>query len=371
MMLPLFFILLFVLYTALIMYYWLAWKKVPQFSEAISSPQTKVSVIIAARNEEKNIATLLIALQQQTYPSSLTEIIVVDDHSEDTTAAIVQNFPFAKLISMKDDGINSFKKKAIDTGIRSSSGSLIITTDADCVPTKDWLQTIVSFYQYKQAIFIAAPVVITGNGSLLSFFQQLDFLVLQGITAAAVQAGSHSMSNGANMAYEKNAFVSVNGFAGIDQIASGDDMLLMHKINKQFPKRSFYLKAKEAIVSTAAEKTWKHFFNQRIRWASKAKYYDDKRIFFVLLLVWLFNFSFAAFFIAAFFNSVYWWWLICGLLAKTAIEFPFVNSVAYFFDKQKLMRWFLFFQPLHILYTIVAGLFGQFGKYQWKGRTVR
>lgn len=371
MVLPLFFIVLFVLYSLLILYYWYTWKKAPEFSSVKNPANTTISVIIPARNEEKNIGTLLKALEEQSYPAALTEIIVVDDHSEDATAAVVQQFSFAKLIALKEEGINSYKKKALEKGIAAATGSLIVTTDADCVPGKEWLQSVAAFKEDKDAVFIAAPVALNGNGSLLSFFQQLDFLVLQGITAASVYAGSHSMSNGANMAYEKNAFDAVNGFNDIDKIASGDDMLLMHKISKRFTGKIFYLKAQEAIVSTAAEKTWKAFFNQRIRWASKAKYYDDKRIFFVLMLVWLFNFSFLLFFIAAFFNSLYWWWLLAAVFAKTIIELPFVYSVAKFYKKQSLVRWFLFFQPVHIVYTVAAGLFGQFGKYQWKGRTVR
>ncbi|MEI9943925.1 MAG: hypothetical protein WDN26_06840 [Chitinophagaceae bacterium] len=74
--------------------------------------------------------------------------------------------------------------------------------------------------------------------------------------------------------------------------------------------------------------------------------------------------------IAGFWFKQYWLWVAGLWVAKTIIEFPFVYSVASFFNKQKLMGYFFFFQPLHILYTIVSGLFSQFGKYEWKGRRV-
>ena len=90
------------------------------------------------------------------------------------------------------------------------------------------------------------------------------------------------MCNGANLAYERKLFYEVDGFAGIDHIASGDDMLLMHKIAKKYPGKIYYLKSVDAIVSTHPMQSWKQFFNQRIRWASKATHYDDKRIFFVM-----------------------------------------------------------------------------------------
>ena len=364
-------LLLFVGYSCLIVYYWLAWKSIPDYLPAVLSPALKISVTIPARNEEKNIGQLLKALQNQTYPSSMFEVIVVDDHSTDSTAAIVKQFNFAKLIQLTDENINSYKKKAIEKGITAATGDLIVTTDADCIPSTNWLKTIAAFKQEKQSAFIAAPVVFNNNNSLLQIFQSLDFLVLQGITGASVYKNIHSMCNGANLAYEQKSFYVVNGFNGIDNIASGDDMLLMHKIWKSFPDHVHYLKSKDAIVSTEPMLTWKSFFNQRIRWASKAKNYDDKRIMIVLLLVYLFNLSFPVLLVAGFFNSYYWIYLLGLWIGKTIIELPFVWSVAKFFNKQSLIKYFFFFQPLHILYTITSGLFGQFGKYEWKGRTVR
>jgi poly-beta-1,6-N-acetyl-D-glucosamine synthase len=378
---------LFFLYSWLIIYYWLAWRSIPGYAVSDSLPQIKISVIIPARDEEKNIGQLLSALQEQTYPASLFEMIVVDDHSTDATASIVQQFERVKLIQLKEDGINSYKKKAIETGIAVATGGLIVTTDADCLPSRNWLKILASFKEKKGSVFIAAPVVLTpnlpknrdrlsplrgeGGNSLLSIFQQLDFMVLQGVTGAAVYKKRLSMCNGANLAYEKNAFDKVKGFDDIDNIASGDDMLLMHKIWKQYPGKIHYLKSKEAIVSTLPVKTWKDFFNQRIRWASKAKHYGDKRIILVLLLVYFFNLSFLVLAIDGFFCSYYWLYLGGLWLAKTMIELPFVYALASFFSKRSFIKYFFFFQPIHIFYIIVSGLFGQFGKYEWKGRMVK
>lgn len=363
-------ILLFVCYSVLIIYYWLAWKSIPDYIPSTISSQLKISVIIPARNEEEYIGQLLEALQEQTYPAALFEVIVVDDHSTDRTSGIVQQYSGVKLIQLKDDAINSYKKKAIETGIAAATGKLMVTTDADCLPSPNWLKSVAAFKEEKKSALIAAPVVINCNSSVVQVFQAIDFMVLQGITGAAVHKKKMSMCNGANLAYERKIFNEVNGFSGIDHIASGDDMLLMHKVWKQYPDKVHYLKSKEAIVSTQPMKTWKAFFNQRIRWASKAKFYDDKRIFIVLLLVYLFNLSFLVLAVAGFFCSWYWLWIAGLWIAKTIIELPFVYAVATFFRKEALVKYFFFFQPLHILYTIMSGLFGQFGKYEWKGRRV-
>src|SRR5436309_2696283 len=139
---------LFILYSILIIYFWLSWRSIPEFILPAGPASTKISVIIPARNEEANIGVLLQALQQQTYPRELFEVIVVDDHSEDDTVAVVKQFKEVKLLSVASNNINSFKKKAIETGITAATNELIVTTDADCRAPADWLQTIAGFKEY-------------------------------------------------------------------------------------------------------------------------------------------------------------------------------------------------------------------------------
>src|SRR6185295_13056142 len=194
---------LLVTYSILILFYRAGWLELKPFSQTDHEPSIKISVIIPARNEEENIGKLLSSLEKQTYPPQLFEVIIIDDHSTDNTAAVVNSYSFAKLILLEFDNINSYKKKAIETGIVASSGDMIVTTDADCVVPGNWLKTIASFKEKTDAVFIAAPVVLENESNLLQTFQALDFLVLQGITAASVQKRFHNMCNGANLAYEK------------------------------------------------------------------------------------------------------------------------------------------------------------------------
>jgi cellulose synthase/poly-beta-1,6-N-acetylglucosamine synthase-like glycosyltransferase len=393
-------ILLFAVYALLIGYYLMGWKSIPvyQCPPQTGNPITSISIIIPARNEVQNIQICLDSICNQSYPKDLFEVLVIDDHSTDDTAAIILNYSAqnVKLISLKDfvspGGINSYKKKAIEIAIQQSAGELIVTTDADCIAPEKWLQTIDAFYQKKNASFIAMPVAflpaLAGEGpwvKCIKIFQSLDFITLQGITGASVHKHVHSMCNGANLAYTRKAFDEVNGFKGIDNIASGDDMLLMHKIYKQDPAKVFFLKSKDVIVQTQPMQTVKSFFNQRIRWASKADQYDDKRIFAVLLMVYLFNVLLLVLPITALFNnaifsfriypvtiaaSVFECWLFL-VISKTIIELLFLFPVARFFKQAKLLWWFPVMQPFHILYTVIAGWLGKFGSYNWKDRNVK
>ena len=379
---------LFVLYAALLLYYRQSWVTMPGFiAPKDSSPPVKISVIIPARNEAENIVACLDAVCNQVYPINHFEVIVIDDHSTDATASLVQNYPAGnvRLLSLKEimqgELLNSYKKKAIETAVAKASGELIVCTDADCSMPPNWLHTIAAFYQQTNAAFIAMPVSYNSNNNFLEIFQSLDFLTLQGITGASVYRRFHSMCNGANLAYTKKAFEQVGGFKGIDNIASGDDMLLMHKIYRLHPGKVLFLKSKEVIVETAPMKTLKDFFNQRIRWASKADKYDDKRIITVLLLVYLFNvlllllpvlciFGHSTFNIQHSTFSILQGWLYL-LVSKTIIEIFFLYPVARFFSRQQLLWFFPLAQPFHICYTVIAGWLGKFGTYQWKDRNVK
>ena len=337
------------------------------------------SVIIPARNEEENIEACLQSVLNQNYPSDLFEVIVIDDFSTDKTAGLIQalqkKYNNLRLIQLEKEleskPINSYKKKAIELAIQKATGDWIITTDADCIVNKLWLKTYNDFIETKQPVFVAAPVQFINNGSFLSIFQSLDFISLQGITMASVSKNFHSMCNGANLSYSKKVFVEVGGFSGIDNIASGDDMLLMHKIFLKYPQQVQFLYSPDVIVKTQPMPTWKTFINPRIRWASKADKYDDKRIFWVLALVYFLNVSILLFPIAGFWLK-HWgmYWVILFAL-KTFIELRVMYPVAKFFKEEKLLWWFPFMQPFHVLYTVIAGWLGKFGKYQWKERTVK
>lgn len=365
------FLILFTVYAALVLSFWIGWRKTPFFMPAGADTPITFSLIIPARNEEATIGKLLAAIADQDYPSDRFEVIVVDDHSTDSTAGIVKSFSNTRLLQLKDDEINSYKKKALEQGIHAAGNEWIVTTDADCIPQQSWLSTLASFIQQTNAVFVAAPVSMNADSSILQAFQAIDFMILQGITGASVEGKKLSMCNGANLAYRKEVFKEVNGFQGIDDIASGDDMLLMHKIWKRYPDRVRYLKSDRAIVSTEPMTTWRGFINQRIRWASKATRYDDKLILPILLLVYLFNLSFIVLAVAGFWHRDYWLWLAPGIVAKTIVELPFYITLSAFFRRNWPATLFLAFQPLHILYTVISGLFGQFGKYEWKGRRVK
>ena len=328
----------------------------------------KVSIIIPARNEAANIGRCLDSLLQQTLPADQMEIIVVDDDSSDATATIVQTYAAKGIRLIQLDEEKGGKKIAITKGVAAASHALIVTTDADCIYPNNWLNTLLNYRAEKNAVFVAAPVKYTKERNFFDRFQSLDFLSLQGITAAAVTNKFFNMCNGANLLYTKEAFQQVKGFEGIDQIPTGDDMLLMEKISETYPEQVDYCFSQEAIVETLPARGLQAFIQQRIRWASKSTTYKNSRIKLVLLLVYLVNLSLFFLLIAGCFNQEYLKWGLLLLLIKTIFEYPFMIRTTRFFQKQYLLPWFIVAQPFHIIYIVLSASLSFFKSYEWKGR---
>ncbi|MGN6569402.1 MAG: glycosyltransferase, partial [Flavipsychrobacter sp.] len=162
------------------------WKEQPAFVLPPDfEPRTSISIIIPARNEAANIRHCIDAVLLQDYPQHLVEIIVIDDHSTDSTYEIVngygKNVRCLKLAEyLSGEQLIAYKKKALSIGIENSKGELIVTTDADCTTGPEWLKNIAAIYQQQQPVMIIAPVDFTCNSSILQLFQSIDFMSMQG-----------------------------------------------------------------------------------------------------------------------------------------------------------------------------------------------
>ena len=338
---------------------------------------TSVSVIIAVRNEAANIKECLNSVSLQAYPKELFEVIIIDDSSEDETPDIVMNIctlnPNFRFFSMKNlQPVASGKKSAIEEGIKNSRGNLIVTTDGDCLVSENWLKTIVSFYETEKPKMILAPVTFHSEKNSFQKIQALEFSGLMSITQSATTLNRPIICNGANLAYEKTAFENVSGFSGMPEIASGDDVLLMHKLKEKIPNAIKFLGHEDAVVSTKPQLNFSSFFDQRRRWASKAKLYSDKFSFFVSVLVYLSNFCipFSLIFalISLNLHNIFLWLIVAGF--KCLIDFLFLFLAARKTGKISLMKYFFAAEFFVIAYVSLLA-FVNSKTYNWKGRKVK
>jgi len=322
----------------------------------------KVSVLIAARNEEDCIDKLLESLYNQTFAKELFEVIIVDDHSEDNTKNLIKDF----INKNKDFNIRllestgSGKKSAISQALHSAVNELIIVTDADCILNELWIESIVGFYQEKKCKMILAPVLLSPANTFFEKMQVLEHLSLIGSTAGSASIGFPVMCNGANMAYEREAALEVEKYRHDFNIPSGDDMFLLEQFVKNFGYKSVkFLLSKQATVKTKTCKTISDFFRQRRRWVSKTKSYTNWKIILTALVVFFFNLSIISLFLGAFFIPALWSLYILLTLLKFFVDFPILKNITNFMNQGNLMRWALpleFVYPFYVVFTAVSGL---------------
>jgi cellulose synthase/poly-beta-1,6-N-acetylglucosamine synthase-like glycosyltransferase len=364
------------LYLVVLVYLIKGWAALrsPQVTLSPDALTTKVTLLIAARNEEENIRLTIEDILAQDYPKYLLEVIIVDDHSTDSTADIIRSYATQgiTLLQMNEaQKLNSYKKKAIAEAIKLSTGDLMVATDADCRMGPHWLSTVVSYYESQKLVMISSPVAYFQEKSLFERLQTLEFSYLIGIGASFIGNGRASTCNGANFAYRKDVFYEVGGFTGIDDLASGDDELLLQKVAERYPGRIGFLKSRDAIVYTHAKPTLAEFMQQRRRWASKSTKYKDKSVVALAVCIWLFNLSMLVNAFLSFYKLAFFEVFALQLLLKYVFEAAFLLPITMFFKRSGLIVLLIILSPIHVLYFVYVGLIGNTSKYQWKGRLVK
>jgi cellulose synthase/poly-beta-1,6-N-acetylglucosamine synthase-like glycosyltransferase len=367
-------ILLTVVYLSVLIYLIRGWNIIKRTPIKTSGFTTKVTIMIAARNEAEKIHFTIEDILAQTYPKELKEIIIVDDHSTDRTSEIISSYADrgVKLLKLNEDKpLNSYKKKAISEAIGLSTGELMVATDADCRMGSKWLASIVSYYENEELVMISSPVSYFEERTLFEKMQALEFYYLIGLGAAFIGNGHAATCNGANLAYRKDVFYDVGGFTGIDHIASGDDELLLQKVAARYKGKVGFLKRYDAVVFTHAKKNSKEFIQQRRRWASKSVHYKDKKVVAVLVAIWAFNVSMLVNACLGFIDPIFFKLLGIQLLLKYLFELAYLLPVSSFFKRPWLVILLLLIIPVHVFYLIYIGFVGKNTTYSWKGREVR
>jgi cellulose synthase/poly-beta-1,6-N-acetylglucosamine synthase-like glycosyltransferase len=340
---PYLIILLFIIYRNL--------KKIKQFIPA-STPSINVSVVIACRNEEKTIPVLLHSLTDQDYPTALFEIIIVDDNSDDNTANLARSFSNGINIKVIDNN-GSGKKEALRTGIETAKGELIITTDADCRMGHSWISTISAFYYEKRPDMILCPVRLDPLKGIFGRFQELEFLSLQGITAGSAASHHATMCNGANLAFTPGAYNQNKNNLRFD-IATGDDVFLLHSLKKQNNSKILWLESPDCVVVTSPVSTLAEYFNQRRRWISKSTAYDDS--FSIILGFTTFLAVFAQVFPLAVspFDLSFFSIFLSVFVLKSIPDFLILQNTTSRYGRKRLMIWFIPSQIIYPFYVLAV-----------------
>lgn len=365
-----------IIYSVLIVSLLYGFRKVPTIKLQSSKPVIHFSVIIPFRDEAPRLPMLLNSIKQLQYPNAKVSFWFVDDDSQDDSCQLIENFSkensSINITILKNKRVsNSPKKDAIRTAISQLQSDWIVTTDADCILPPNWLQCFNQEIVLKQPKMIAAPVTYKDEKSFFSYFQLLDFLSLQGTTIGSFGLRIPFMCNGANLAYQKKAFLAVQGFAGNDTIASGDDVFLLEKFVQKWPKKVIYLKSKEALVETFSMATLQELISQRIRWASKSANYNLRSGKLIGIVVILMNLICCIAPFLLLFTDISWQLILFLWLSKVLVDSVLLFQTLQFTQQKFRCAYVLFSGILYPFFTVFVFLTSFFSGYIWKNRAFK
>jgi chlorobactene glucosyltransferase len=211
-------------------------KKVERYPDSEECPL--VSVIVPARNEERNIRACVSSLLGQSYSSF--EVIVVNDHSEDSTGKILsglqQEHPHVRVLDCAalPPGWTG-KNWACDEGYRQARGELIIFTDADTRHAPHFLRKAVAALLHEQADLLTAiprfATISLAEKAIMPVLIWLAYCVFPFALMNRDRLRIISYSNGAFLMFRRNAYQKIGGHAAIrDNVI--DDMTLGLRIRR-------------------------------------------------------------------------------------------------------------------------------------------
>lgn len=182
-----------------------------------------ISVVIPTYNESCNMERCLSTLSNQSIARGEYEIIVVDGKSKDATVEIAKRYA-DRIVFQKSSGIAG----ARNDGVRSASGSIIATTDADAIVPPFWLERIRSYFEDPGVVGVVGPVEpIEVSPKSRALFRLGNLGQLLTYRLSIIQ------TPGNNCAFRKDAFLNAGCFKDLcynDDIEMGLRLRKMGKI---------------------------------------------------------------------------------------------------------------------------------------------
>jgi cellulose synthase/poly-beta-1,6-N-acetylglucosamine synthase-like glycosyltransferase len=258
------------LQTALMFGFFLEWlrdrKVFKQHADA-----AKVSVIIPIHNESHRMEGLLRSLLVQSCPA---QIIFVDDRSTDESPAMLERFARdaalrgrdCRVITLTENLGPNRKQFAISRGIAEADGDYFLFTDGDCEVPPDWIRAMVSRIQDGKTGAVIGPVFKKKQRKgFFPLYQCYDHAVRYNYLAGAIGLGAAGGGFGNNLIISRKALEAAGGYDAIPPSPT-EDAALISQVRSAGKYRVRAVAHDDAAVETHAEKSWRAFINQTLRW---------------------------------------------------------------------------------------------------------
>ena len=323
-----------------------------------------VSVIICARNESENLASLLPLVLEQDYPDF--EVVVVNDCSEDGSEYLLNQMQ-AKYKQLKvtriikDDKFIHGKKLALTVGIKAAKNEWLLLTDADCRPvSKNWIARMAEHFNEGNDLVLGYGGFEYGKGFLNNIIRY-DALFIAMQYLGYSMRGFTYMGVGRNLAYRKSVYTANKGFSSHHDLRSGDDDLFVNEVSRNSHSTVEY--RTESHTRTSAKTSFRDWWYQKKRHLTTGSRYSlrDKIL---LLLEPLSRLLFYALFIVLLVLKVNLWMVLGTFTARLIIQLLIINFTMRNLNERYLLLSSLLYDillPFFYLGIFISNLFNPRG----------
>lgn len=330
--------------------------------KTINPKYVKISVVVAAKNEEKNIKGLVKSITNLDYSKEKFEVIVVNDNSTDNTIIELKNQiddrTNIKILELKPTGKKG-KRDALALGIQESQYPQILITDADCQPQKNWLMEYsMKFQQGFDMLFGIAPFY--QNKNLVNQISCFENLRSSLIAFSLAKMGLPYTASARNFGFSKDAFDKIGGYSKTKDTLSGDDDLLLREAVKNSLKIGLVTEPGSYVFSET-KKTFAEYFKQKARHTQTSFHYLFKHK--MILGCWhMLNLSLLFSPVLMIINPMFGIVLPSKLLIDLIVVKKTQKKISYNFSVMQIV----YLQIVYELFLIVHFLNSIFSEIKWK-----
>lgn len=244
----------------------------------------RLSILVAARNEEDSLTTLMQALDRQDYPRQLLEVIIADDQSEDGTWPLLQvarrRFSWLRTLQVPEGHRPQGKQGALDLLCREAKGHVWLFLDADTLPPPSWAREMASRMEESGADLLSGTTIARGKG-LLASLQQLDWMQALCMLRVAASVDQPLTLLGNNFGFRRKAYHKTGSWASLPEGPAEDYAMCL-----QAKEKGLHL---VQVLSQSPVMTQsmglRALYHQRKRWLSASRSVP-LRYQFIMLLRW-------------------------------------------------------------------------------------
>lgn len=309
------------------------------FKRTYGEFEPKVSILVPAYNEEKNIRDCLDSIYSSDYPKNKMEVIVVDDGSIDGTIGILKNYGNIKILKQNHLG----KVEALNLGSKHASSQFILTVDADTILDRSCIMELLKPFSSRLIGATTGNNNVRNQKSVISAFQNVEYHFSNLIRDSFSTVFNNGIWFSGSVACYRKSVLNKIGYFKKDTLAEDQDVAL------EIKKAGFRaINVPKAIGYTKVPTKIKELYRQRSRWwiGTLQSIVKNKEMFSIksspsLLFLCINQF----------------WWSFYAFLSLPLIIYqvnywlPY-NTGGFFSLFWYLFKWFSLLGPVYVIYHI-------------------